>query len=175
VYVKYKPGTTEKSLAIVADAYKHVEPDFTMKFWFQDDTFNNLYKTEIMTSKLILGFTGVALIIAVIGVVGLATFNSLRRTKEIGIRRVFGASVTQAITMLMNEFSVLLIASILIAGPIAWYAANEWLQGYAYRTSIPWWIFVTTFSGIALLIALIVGVQGLKTVSSNPAKTLRSE
>lgn len=175
VYVKYKPGTTEKSLAIVADAYKTVEPDFAMKYWFQDDTFNDLYKSEIMTSKLILGFTGVALIIAVIGIAGLATFNSLRRTKEISIRRVFGASVVQAITMLMNEFSVLLIASVLIACPVAWYAASEWLQGYAYRTTIPWWIFGTTFLGIALLIAVIVGVQGLRTVSLNPAKTLRSE
>jgi nitrate reductase gamma subunit len=115
------------------------------------------------------------LIIAVIGVVGLATFNSLRKTKEIGIRRVFGASITQAVTLLINEFSVLLIASIVIAGPIAWYAADEWLQGYAYRTTIPWWIFVTTFSGIAVLIALIVGIQGLRTVTSNPATTLRSE
>jgi putative ABC transport system permease protein len=175
VYVKYKPGMTEKSLAIVADAYKLVEPDFAMKYWFQDDTFNDLYKSEIMTSKLILGFTGVALIIAVIGVAGLATFNSLRKTKEIGIRRVFGASIAQAITLLMNEFSFLLIASILIAGPIAWYAADQWLQSYAYRTTIPLWIFITTFSGIALLIALIVGIQGVRTVTSNPAATLRSE
>jgi putative ABC transport system permease protein len=175
VYVKYKPGTTQRSLSIVADAYKLVEPDFTMKYWFQDDTFNDLYKSEIITSRLILGFTGIALIIAVIGIVGLSTFNSLRRTKEIGIRRVFGASVVEAITMLMNEFSVLLMVAILIAGPIAWYAADQWLQSYAYRTAIPWWIFAATFAGIALLIALIVGVQGLRTVSSNPAKTLRSE
>jgi hypothetical protein len=175
VYVKYKAGTTQRSLGIVADAYKLVEPDFTMKYWFQDDTFNDLYKSEIMTSRLILGFTGIALIIAVIGIVGLSTFNSLRRTKEIGIRRVFGASVIQAITMLMNEFSVLLLVAILIAGPLAWYAADQWLQSYAYRTVIPWWIFAVTFSGIGLLIAFIVGVQGLRTVSSNPAKTLRSE
>lgn len=175
VYVKYQPGTTQRSLEIVASAYKQLEPEFTMKYWFQDDTFNELYKSEIITSRLIVGFTGIALVIATIGIIGLATFNSLRKTREISIRRVFGASLTQAIGMLMNEFSVLLIASILIAGPVAWYAADQWLQGYAYRTAIPWWIFATTFSGISLLIALIVGVQGLKTISSNPATTLRSE
>ena len=174
VYVKYKPGTTERSLEILAGVYKQIESQFTMNYWFQDDTFNDLYKSEIMTSRLILAFTGIALIIAALGIVGLATFNSLRRTKEIGIRRVFGASVVQSITMLMNEFSFLLFASIVIAGPVAWYASEKWLQSYAYRTAVPWWIFVTTFSGIAFLIALIVGMQGLKTMSSNPAETLRS-
>lgn len=175
VYVKYKPNTTQRSLGILGETYKQVEPNFSMMYWFQDDTFNDLYKSEITTSRLILAFTGIALVIAMIGIIGLSTFNSLRRTKEIGIRRVFGASLGQAIAMLMNEFSVLLLVSIVIAGPLAWYLADQWLSGYAYRTSIPWWIFGATFTGIAALIALIVGVQGLRTISANPATTLRSE
>jgi ABC-type antimicrobial peptide transport system permease subunit len=175
VYVKYKAGTTLQSLEALGKVYKQFEPDFTMKYWFQDDTFNDLYKTEILALRLIVGFTLVALIIATIGIVGLATYNTLRKTKEIGVRRVLGASVIEVLTLLFNEFSVLLIIATVIAAPVAWYAADQWLQGFAYRTSIPWWIFAITFSGVSLLIVLIVCAQGLKTVAANPTKALRSE
>jgi hypothetical protein len=175
VYVKYKAGTTLQSLEALGKVYKQFEPDFTMKYWFQDDTFNDLYKTEILALRLIVGFTLVALIIATIGIVGLATYNTLRKTKEIGVRRVLGASVMEVLTLLFNEFSVLLIIATIIAAPVAWYAADQWLQGFAYRTSIPWWIFATTFSGVSLLIVFIVCAQGLKTVAANPTKALRSE
>ncbi|HET9053980.1 MAG TPA: FtsX-like permease family protein, partial [Cyclobacteriaceae bacterium] len=109
------------------------------------------------------------------GIIGLSTYNTLRRTKEIGVRRVLGASVFQVLRLLFNEFSTLLTIAVAVAGPVAWYAANRWLEGYAYRTSIPWWIFATTFTGIALLIAAVVGLQGIKTASLNPTRTLRTE
>jgi putative ABC transport system permease protein len=175
LYVRYQPNTAKESLAALSDVYKKLEPDFTMKYWFQDDTFNELYKTEIIASRLIVGFTVIALIIAALGIVGLAAFNTLRKTKEIGVRRVLGASTAQILSLLFNEFSFLLILSILIAGPLAWYAADQWLQGYAYRTPMPWWIFGATFAGIGLLIATIVVGQGLRTVTANPTKALRAE
>jgi putative ABC transport system permease protein len=175
IYVRYQAGTTQQSLAALQAAYKQIEPDFTMKYWFQDDTFNELYKSEIIASKLILAFTVVALIIAVMGIIGLSTYNTLRKTKEIGVRKVLGASVFQVLRMLFNEFALILIIAILIAGPLAWYAAHQWLAGYAYRTAMPWWIFVATFTGIVVLIASIVSAQGIKTASMNPTKTLRSE
>lgn len=175
VYVKYQAGTTRESLETLSNAYKQFEQDFTIKYWFQDDTFNELYKTEIIASRLILGFTAIALIIATIGIIGLSTYNTLRRTKEIGVRRVLGASPFQVLTLLFNEFSFVLLVSIFIAGPLAWYAADQWLQGFAYRTTIPGWMFITTFTGVALLIATIVGLQGLKASAANPSQTLRSE
>jgi putative ABC transport system permease protein len=155
--------------------YNSFEPTYTMRYDFQDDNYNKLYKSENIASRLIVVFTAVALIIAIIGLVGLATFNALRKTKEIGIRRVFGASIAQALALLFNEFLGLLILAAIIAGGVAWFAADHWLQGFAYRTSIPWWIFATTFMVTGVLILVIVLIQGLRTVSANPTKTLRSE
>jgi putative ABC transport system permease protein len=175
LYITYQPGTTKESMQAITKAFKTFEPDYTMKYWFQDETFDEIYKTEIVASRLVLLFTIVALSIAVIGIAGLVTFNTLRKTKEIGIRRVFGASVPQMLSLLFNEFTIVLLLTMLMALPLAWYAADKWLQGFAYRTSIPWWIFVTTFVGTGVLILAIVLIQGLRTVSANPTKTLRSE
>lgn len=175
IYVKYQPGTTRESFEKLSQAYKKFESDFTMKYWFQDDTFNELYKTEIISAQLILGFTIIALVIASIGIIGLSTYNTLRRTKEIGVRRVLGASVFQVLTLLFNEFTFVLLVAVFIAGPLAWYAAHQWLQGFAYRTAMPWWMFVSTFAGIGLLIVMIVSLQGIKAAITSPVKTLRSE
>lgn len=175
VYIKYKPGKAQEAMISISNAYKKIEPSFTMKYWFQDETFDNLYKTEMIASRLVLLFSAVALVIAIIGVVGLATFNIMRKTKEISIRRVFGASVTQVLNLLFSEFAWVLIISFLIAFPLTWYTASNWLDGFAYRTTIPWWIFAGTLGGIIVLILSIIWVQGQKTISANPTKTLRSE
>lgn len=174
-YVRYQPGTTQQSMATISEAYKKIEPAYTMRYWFQDDSFDELYKTEMIASKLILAFTIITLVIATIGIIGLSTYNTLRRTKEIGVRKVLGASIFQVLRMLFNEFSIVLLIAIVIAGPLAWYASHQWLTGYAYRTTIPWWVFAITFLGVTLLIAVIVGLQGIKTASLNPTKTLRTE
>jgi putative ABC transport system permease protein len=175
LYITYRPGTTKESMQAITKVFKIFEPDYTMKYWFQDETFDEIYKTEIVASRLVLLFTIVVLSIAVIGIAGLVTFNTLRKTKEIGIRRVFGASVSQMLSLLFNEFTLVLLLTMLLALPLAWYTADHWLQGFAYRTSIPWWIFLTTFVGTGLLIFAIVLIQGLRTVSANPTNTLRSE
>lgn len=175
LYIRYEAGTTQQSMATVSDAYKKLEPAYTMRYWFQDDSFNELYKTETTASRLILVFTIVSVIIAIIGVVGLSTFNVMRKTKEIGVRKVMGASVFQVLRLLFNDFVIVLIIAMVVAGPLAWFVASKWLTGYAYHTTIPWWIFITTFAGITLLIAVIVGLQGIKTASMNPTKTLRVE
>ncbi len=175
MYVRYQPGKTKQAMEALSKVYNSFEPTFTMRYDFQDENYNKLYKSENIASRLIVVFTAVALIIAIIGLVGLATFNALRKTKEIGIRRVFGASIAQALFLLFNEFLGLLIFAAIVAGGVAWYAADHWLQGFAYRTSIPCWIFITTFVGTGLLILAIVLIQGLRTVSANPTKTLRSD
>ena len=175
LYVGFLPNTTQESMQAIANVYKTFEPDYTMKYWFQDETFDETYKTEIVASRLVLLFTIIALSIAFIGIVGLATFNTLRKTKELSIRRVFGASAVQALSVLTREFSLVIIFAVLIAVPIAWYAADHWLQGFAYHTAMPWWIFGVTCASVATLIVVIILLQGMKTISTNPTKTLRSE
>jgi ABC-type antimicrobial peptide transport system permease subunit len=175
IYIKYNPGMAQQAQEIVNTAYKKIEPSFTMKYWFQDETFNELYKTEILASRLVLIFSLIALVIAIIGIAGLATFNVLRKTKEIGIRRVFGASYTAVLGVLFKEFSWVLLFAVAVSAPLAWYSSNQWLNGFAYRTAIPWWIFVTTITGAALLILVIIWLQGHKTIGRNPTRVLRSE
>jgi ABC-type antimicrobial peptide transport system permease subunit len=175
IYVKYQPGTTKASLAALAQVYKKFEPDITLKYRFQDDTFDEIYKTEITSSRLVLVFTAVTLIVCIMGIAGLATYNVVRRTKEIGIRRVFGASVTQVMQLLTNEFSLTLIFAMLLAAPLAWLAADRWLMTFAYRIAMPWWAYAATFFSIAVVVIAIICMQGLKTVTTTPTKTLRNE
>lgn len=175
LYVTYQPGTTKESMQAITNVYKTFEPDYTMKYWFQDETFDELYKTEIVASRLVLLLTVIALSIAIIGIVGLATFNTLRKTKEISIRRVFGASARQALSVLTREFLLVLIIAMLVAIPLAWYAADHWLQGFAYHTAMPWWVFGVTCISVTALIVFIIWLQGMKTIRANPTKTLRSE
>ncbi len=175
IYVRYQPGKAKEALEAVTTAYKKIEPSFTMKYWFQDETFDELYKTEAVISRLSAVFTVVALVIAIIGMAGLATFHALRKTKEIGIRRVFGASALQALRVLIAEFKVVLLAAITIAVPIAWFAATNWLEKFAYRIDLPWWIFILATGGTALLIMAIVWIQGHRTIYTNPTTVLRHE
>jgi putative ABC transport system permease protein len=175
IYIAYQPGTTEQSMIAIQNAYNTFEPDLTMKYWFQDETFDELYKTEKVASKLTILFTLIALIISVIGIIGLATFNALRKTKEISIRRVFGASVAQVLSVLVGEFSLALLVALLLGIPIAWYATEHWLQGFAYHIAMPWWIFGLTSIGVATLILLIIWLQGMKTIHANPTEVLRNE
>jgi putative ABC transport system permease protein len=175
IYIKYQPGKTQQAFQTVSNVYKSFEPSFTMKYWFQDETFDELYKTEITASRLILVFTVIALIIAGIGIIGLATFNAIRKTKEIGIRRVFGASGAQVLAILFHEFSLVLVLAIITAGPVAWYVARYWLNGFVYHTAMPWWIFGATCGCVVILISVIVWLQGIKTIAANPTQTLRSE
>jgi hypothetical protein len=175
VYVKYQHGTTQASLEALAEEYKKIEPEFTMKYWFQDDTYNEIYKTEITVSRLVLLFTIVTLVISILGIASLATYNVLRRTKEIGIRRVFGASMVQVLSNLTSEFSLILLLAMMVAAPLAWLAADRWLTNFAYRILMPWWIYATTFVGIGAIVLIIICMQGLKTVITSPSKTLRNE
>jgi ABC-type antimicrobial peptide transport system permease subunit len=175
IYVKYKSGSTQQAMEAIQGTYKKMEPAFSIKYWFQDETFDTLYKTEITASRMVVIFTIIALVIAVIGVVGLATYNVIRKKKEIGIKRVFGATVPNILAMLTKEFVVIILLASLLAVPFVWYSANHWLSGFVYRIDMPWWIYVATVAGTLVLIAALVGLQGFKAAISNPAKTLRSE
>ncbi len=175
IFVKYEEGTTHEAMEVIQAAYRKIEPAFTMKYSFQDEAFGNLYKTETIASKMVIVFTSISLIVAIIGVVGLATYNVVRRRKEIGIKRVFGASVPGILAMLTKEFTLIIALATVLALPLTWYVANKWLSGFAYHIEMPWWIYVSTLIGLVGVTLVIICIQGFKTVITNPTKVLRSE
>ena len=154
------------------DAYNTGEP-FTYNF--MDDLFNKTYSTEQKTGNILNIFSVLIILVACLGLFGLVTYTAEQRTKEIGIRKVLGASVSQVTQMLSKEFLKLVLIASLIAFPVAWWAMNKWLQSFAYRIHISWWIFVVA-ALIALLIAVItVSFQAIKAAIANPVKSLRTE
>lgn len=175
LYVKYEAGTTNEAMAAIEQTYKKFEPAFTMKYDFVDEAFGKMYKTENTASTMLVFFTGIALLIAVIGVVGLATYNVAKRKKEIGIKRVFGATALQLLGNLSKDFVLLVVLAAVLAIPAAWYGAGQWLSGFAYRIDMPWWIFIITLLGITLFTVLLISLQGLKTIRTNPTEVLRNE
>ncbi len=144
-------------------------------YTFMDDDFNKVYTAEQQTGKLFITFAVFAIFIGCLGLFGLVTYAAEQRTREIGVRKVLGASVGGIVTMLSKDFAKLVLIAAVIAFPVAWWAMHTWLQSFAYRTTLSWWIFVV--AGItAILIALItVSIQAIKAAVANPVQALRSE
>ena len=144
-------------------------------YQFLDESFDNMYREEQRVGKVALTFALLAVLIACLGLFGLATYMAEQRTKEIGVRKVLGASVPNIISMLSKDFLRLVLISIVFAVPVAWWGMNKWLEDFAYRISIGWWIFIVA-GAVALLIALAtVSFQAIKAALANPVKSLRTE
>ncbi|GAB4010026.1 ABC transporter permease [Spirosoma migulaei] len=175
MYVRVQAGKVTEALAYIQSVYRTFDPTATLDFHFLDENFSQQYKAEQKQGEVLLTFTLLAVLIACLGLFGLAAFAAEQRTKEIGVRKVLGASVMSIVTMLSKDFLKLVLISIVIASPLAWYAMNQWLQGFAYKADITWWIFAV--SGlIAIVIALLtVSFQSVKAALTNPVKSLRSE
>ena len=140
-----------------------------------DEAFAAQYKAEDRLSKILGAFTAFAVLIASLGLFGLATFMAVQRTKEIGVRKVLGASVQNIVLLLSKDFVKLVILAIVIALPIAWWAVNDWLQNFAYRVTIDWWMFVIVGFFVILIALLTVSYQAVKAAIANPVKNLRTE
>ena len=168
-------GKTKQAIASIEKVYKQYNPGFPFKYRFADEEFGNLYKAETVVSKLSNYFAFLAIFISCLGLFGLAAFTAEQRTKEIGVRKVLGASVTNLVGMLSMDFVKLVAIAALIAFPIASYFLQSWLEKYAYRIEMEWWYFLV--AGIAaLLIALFtVSFQAIKAALMNPVKSLRGE
>ncbi len=156
-------------------AYKQMYPDEDFNYKFLDDTIAKFYESEQHTASLLKWATGLAILISCLGLLGLVIYTTNTRTKEIGVRKILGASVANIVSILSKDFIQLIMIAFVIAAPIAWWATYKWLQDFAYRTTISWWVFVV--SGIALLlIALItLSIQTIKAAIANPVKSLRTE
>jgi ABC-type antimicrobial peptide transport system permease subunit len=176
VYIKVKAkGKMEESLARIEKVMKADNPGYPFDYRFVDEDFNNQFKTEALIGKLSRIFALLAILISCLGLFGLAAYTAERRTKEIGIRKVLGASVPRITRLLSKDFLQLVFISAVVAFPVAWYAMHQWLQNYAYRISINWWVFV--ISGLmAMIIALLtISFQSVKAAISSPVKNLRTE
>jgi len=173
--VRTMPGKTKEALASLETVAKQLNPNFQFTYTFSDDAYNQLYNNEQIVSKLSDGFAFLAIFISCLGLLGLAMFTAEQRLKEIGIRKVLGASVGSLFGLLSSEFLVLVIIALLIATPVAWYGMNKWLQNFAYHTPVQWWVFALS-GGLIILIALVtVSFQAAKAALVNPIKSLRSE
>jgi len=173
--VRIKPGNPATAMAAIQKAWSSVEPVLPLKYDFLDESINNFYKAEQRWSNIVGWAGGISIFLACMGLFGLAALASINRTKEIGIRKVLGASVSGIVRLLSKDFLQLVIIALVIASPIAWYFMHQWLQDFAYRIQIGWLVFVTT--GImAVLIALVtVSFQTIKAAVANPVKSLRTE
>ena len=152
--IRIAPNSASKAIAALQSTWKKVLPGSPVEYSFLDDSFNELYKADQQTSTLILVFALIAVVISCLGLFGLAAFTAERRAKEIGIRKVLGASVAGIAQLLTKDFLKLVIIAIVIASPVAWLAMNKWLQDFAYRINISWWMFIA--AGLfAVVIAII--------------------
>lgn len=175
MYVRTTGKDAPRALAAAGSVWKKYNADYTFDYTFLDSQFDDLYKTDMHVGQLFNCFAIVTILISCLGLFGLVTFTAESKVKEIGVRKVLGASVPQIVTLLSKSFLVLVLVAAAIAFPVAWYGLNNFLQGYAYRTDLSWWVFALA-GIITLLIAMFtVSFQAIKAATANPVKSLRME
>ena len=175
ITVRVKPGDMSGTLKNLQDKWKSFVPDVPFEYSFLDNEFDALYRSDERMGAIFTVFTSLSIFVACLGLFGLAAYTAERRTKEIGIRKVLGASVSGVVAMLSVDFAKLVAIATILAFPVAWYAMNKWLQDFAYRITISWWLFALA-GCIALLIAMAtVSFQSVKAAVANPVKSLKSE
>jgi putative ABC transport system permease protein len=171
LYSRDVPGT----LGEVGILWNKAFPNYVFEYQFLDEKVGEFYKQERQLSRLYQLFACIAIFLSCLGLYGLASFMAVQRIREIGIRKVLGASVQHIVTLFSREFVLLIGLAFLIAAPIAWYFMHEWLANYQYRIDISWWIFVVS-GAVAIVIAVLsVSFQAIRAALSNPAKTLKTE
>lgn len=175
LFVRPTPGNTKAALTALQTTYESLSQGDPFAYEFLDDSYAAMYKSEQTTGKLADLFALIALFISALGLLGLATFSAEQRTKEIGIRKVLGASVTNLVALLSKDFLLLVLVALVIAVPIAYYFIQGWLQNFAYHIDLQWSVFAITM-GIALLISfLTVGFQAFKAAIANPVDSIKGE
>ncbi|HMH20876.1 MAG TPA: ABC transporter permease [Puia sp.] len=173
--VHARAGNIGQVVKAAQTAWKKFDPNEPFEYNFLDDQFQKNYEADNRLAGIVGYFTVIAILISCLGLFGLAAFSAEQRTKEIGVRKVLGASVNTIVSLLSVDFLKLILVSVVIASPIAWWVMNKWLQGFAYRQPLDWMIFVYT-ALIAVLIGIFtIGFQSVKAALANPVKSLRSE
>jgi putative ABC transport system permease protein len=174
-YVRLQPGNPSKALTAVQSAWKKIAPDYPLEYNFLDEDINRFYKAETRLGNIIGRAGGVAIFLGCLGLLGLSALTVVNRTKEIGIRKVLGASVSTIISLISKDFLKLVVIAFLISTPITWWLMNKWLQDYAYRIDIKLWVFGISFVVIIGVALFTVWFQAIKAAISDPVESLRSE
>ena len=173
--IKIKPGNLQAGMAAIKDEYSKVAPAYPLEYRFLDEQFQEMYQKDLRQQTILTVFAGLAIFIACLGLFGLASFTATKRIKEIGVRKVLGSSVQGIVVLLSKDLLKPVLTAICIALPLGYWVMNKWLQNFAYKTTLHWWIFVLaaliTF-GIALI---TVSVKAVKAAIANPVKSLRTE
>jgi len=165
----------QNALLKIKKAYEQVYPEDDFSYSFLDESIAKFYQREQQTQRLLKWATGFAILISCLGLLGLVIYTTNTRAKEIGIRKVLGATVAQIVTILSKDFVKLILIAFVIAAPIAWWASYSWLQNFAYRMDMSWWIYVASGMGMVLMALLTLSLQTIKAATANPVKSLRTE
>ena len=173
--IRMNTNHVSQTLKSIESSWTKAFPGNPFEYFFLDDYFNEQYKNERRFGELFTTFAILAIIISCLGLFGLSAFTASQRIKEIGIRKVLGASVVDIATMLSKDFLKLVLISILIASPLTWLIMNTWLRDFAYRINISWWVFVIAGTTALLIALLTVSFQAIKAALTSPVKNLRTE
>ena len=173
--LKVNDANMQQTIASLNQVWNKYFPRDPFNYFFLDESFGQQYKADILFGKVFGVFAFLAILIACFGLLGLSAYNVLQRTKEIGVRKVLGASLQSILILLSRDFLKLVLISLFLAVPVGWFLMSRWLQDYAYRITIGWWVFAVA-GAAALFIAIItLCLQVLKAAVANPVKSLRSE
>lgn len=170
-----KVSSWKKAIALIEQEWKQVYPTAPFSYQFYDDTIKSLYRQEHSTSRLVNVATAITLLISCLGLYGLAAFTAFQRTKEIGVRKVLGATVGGIASLLSKDFIKLVLIALMIATPIAWWTMNKWLENFAFKITVQWWMFAFAGLGAVTIALLTVSYQAIKAAIANPVDSLRSE
>lgn len=173
--IRIEPTNIKQTLATIETAWKKVYPENVYQYKFIDETLAKLYAQETKDYNLFKAFSGISIFICCIGLWGLLAFVVVRKTKEIGIRKVLGASLASIVGLLSKDFLKLVLLALVIASPLAWYFMNKWLENFAYRITINWWVFVLAGLAAILIAFFTISFQAVKAANANPVKSLRTE
>lgn len=165
----------KKGLSKIEKSFKEIYPQDDFNYEFYDESIANFYKAEQNISRLLKWSAGLCIFISCLGLLGLVMYITNTRTKEIGVRKVLGASIAQIVALLSKDFVLLVLIAFLITLPVAWWFMHNWLQDFVYRTSLSWWVFAVTGGGMILIAMLILSIRTIKSALENPVKSLRAE
>jgi ABC-type antimicrobial peptide transport system permease subunit len=173
--IKISPTKLRETMAFIEDSWKETYPDDYFEYEFLDEHLASLYKNDEKTFTLFKIFAGVSIFIGCLGLYGLISFVANQKQKEVGIRKVMGATVSSIVLLFTKDFVKLIVVAFMVAVPLTWYAMDQWLQGFAYRTEISWSIFAIGFLATVTIVLMTILYRSIRAANMNPATTLRSE
>ncbi|MEM1002481.1 MAG: FtsX-like permease family protein, partial [Bacteroidota bacterium] len=173
--IKYHTGQSLDLTDKTEQLWSNIVNNDSFDYWFLDDAFNAVYKSEKRFQRVFFYFSGLSIILSLVGIFGLVLLMLKRRTKEMGIRKILGANILDIGKIVVTDFIWLIIIAAIISSPLTWYYINTWLQNFAYRIEIHWWVFIVTIVVTLLAVGLTIGLQTIKAAIKNPVDSLRTE